>query len=62
MFSALVLIITAAVAEALAYLIKGSFSFGGLVTAETVAALVLVRILIRCPAYEPAEVKDAEKS
>jgi hypothetical protein len=60
-FSVLVLIIGAAVAVALAYLIKGTFSFGGLVTAETVAALFLSRVLIRTFAYEPAEIKDAEK-
>jgi hypothetical protein len=61
-FSVLVLIIAAAVAEALAYLLKGGFSFGGLVTAETLAALILARILIRTLAYQPAEVKDAERS
>ena len=60
-FSTLLIIIAAAVAEAMAYLIKGSFSFGGLVTAETVALLVLARILIRTVAYQPAEIKDAEQ-
>lgn len=59
-FSVLLLILAAAIAEGLAYLIKGEFSFGGLITAETVAVLILARILIRTVAYQPAEVKDAE--
>ena len=60
-FAVFVLIIVAAVVEALGYLIKGSFSFGSLVAAETVVVLILVRILIRTVAYQPAEVRDAEK-
>ena len=59
-FSVLLMIIGAAVAEALAYVIKGESSFGGLVTAETLIVLWLARMLIRTLGYEPAEIKDAE--
>ena len=61
-FSVALLLVAAGVAEGLSYLFKGTFSVGGLVVAETLAILLLARIVVRSVSYQPLEYEEAESS
>jgi hypothetical protein len=59
-YTVALMLAAAAVAEGLSYLFTGAFSTSSLVFAETLAILLLVRILIRTVAYQPVDFEQAE--